>query len=475
MEKRSVLIRASYSLAKAWGFQFLIRRHSCYSPVLIVYMTDEARKASDSDLTSKEVKDDVHQALIGLKTRAATLGGAYAATQRGTGFFPDVMRFTPHEEVEVDFQSFNTTLALPHRFENAEEIADWLMDTSEERLNRRSVAAFLGDTSSQISAATLETIASKICQHERVSTSSFIEALKVFLPLSGILDAALAHDSEDQGTLLTAIATAHLQHSKSSSSSLSSSLSSAATTTSELAVAAAPPPKAVALLVATASHVVTAACAMIEGRRPPTEIRDSFRHALEAAHNAPSSPSKGPDRSVAVAAAETELVSGRPIALLPAASREVPTHLFSHPLRAAWGRLRFAHDEVGSRRFLVLSHDALYFFDAEVFGRQRREGQSRSSFPALAVPLKQCNAHLDPDRQRIDLLTTTGVPVSVLVNHALTRPGHGHKHVPWWGVSAVELQPAIVLELLDGAALPSWADALENACWAAQGGGGEEA
>jgi hypothetical protein len=62
-----------------------------------------------------------------------------------------------------------------------------------------------------------------------------------------------------------------------------------------------------------------------------------------------------------------------------------------------------------------------------------------------------------------------------LVNHALTRPGHGHKHVPWWGVSAVELQPAIVLELLDGAALPAWADALENACWAAQKVSGEEA
>jgi hypothetical protein len=204
---------------------------------------------------------------------------------------------------------------------------------------------------------------------------------------------------------------------------------------------------------------------MIEGRRSPAEIRDSFRQALEAAHNAPSSPSKVPDRPVLVAAAEAELFSGRPLVPLPAASNDVPTYLFSSPLRTGWARLRFTHEDVGMRRFIVLTHDALYCFESEVFCRRQPQDE-QTTFPTSTVPLMQCNAHTDPDRHRIELLSRTGEPVSVLVNHAVHHHGDSRKNSPLWGVSSVELQPGVVLELLDGtSSLSAWADALESACW----------
>lgn len=439
--------------------------------------------------TAAQLKQDVHELLVLAKNRAAALTDAYSIMDnvgvfRKSTVFPDLRGFTPHTASEVEIQCFNTTMLPPHRFLNAEAISDWLMEPREE-LNRRSVAVFLSQTDSVVSRATLETLANKVCLMDKVAHGSFVEALKVFLPASGCLDLALdagrhGQSTDQQLTLLRAVALAFLQHSKGSLSS--SALGDAATGGAAAAAS-------LDLLVRLGTHVLASACAMLSQPHVHAELRDEFRQSLELAHDASGSPIKPQDRSVMTAAFEAEMFSGRPILPMPRVDHRSPSYLFARPVLTGWATLRLApariddtglsdsvdHERAAQRHFLVLTHNALYCFEQDICLPPSAEMHTQSQlssegnrFPRCTIPLAQCNAHANLQRSApaIELTSISGDALAVLKNALVKNPAEPLE--PWWGVSEVVYQSSALIEV-DGSQeellLQPWLEAIDEAAW----------
>ena len=472
-------------------------------------MVEEAGAGSPDDapppppqVTKEQVREEVHELLLFAKQRATAITDGFSVLQstqagttaasalRKTTMHPDLRSYSPQSGAEIEIQSFNTALRPPGRFLTADALADWLLDPAQDELNRRSVALFLSLPASAESAATLETLANKVCRADKVANGSFIEALKTFLPVSGCLDLALCDGvggresstqfEEQQLVLLRALVFAFQRHNKSAQSSLygpespSSSRNVAATT-----AAKGDDSPSAKLFVRIGSLVLGAACTMLSQPHVLSEVRDAFRSALDAAHTETASLAEPADRAAMSAAFEAELFSVRPLAPLARvrSGRVPPSYLFSQPLLWAWGILRSTPSDDPEPAFLVLTRDALYCFDDDISAPLPLGSSSSSSggggggnrFPRSTIPLAQCNVHAELARATpsLELTSTSGDPLVMLSNSGGRREDAAASlGEEWWGATGVAYRPAVLLEVRGD--LGAWLAAIEESAWASR-------
>lgn len=413
--------------------------------------------------TAKEIKDDVHQLLLFAKQRAATLAGAFTIMQgtnvyRQSSMHMDIRQFTPQSAAEIEIQCFNTSMLPPSRFETVDDIANWLLEPIEE-INRHSAAIFLS-SDTIIAAATLETLATKVLSHERMSSVTFIEALKVFLPLSGCLDLAVAQTaSAQQNTLISNFAATYLQHNKSARSA--SGPSSGSASASDVSISAHLPTHR--MLVQISEQVLVTVCALLSEQQTAAEIRDAFMHSLHAIHHSAGSPTKE-HADVLLASADADIFSGRALAPLPYA--QFPSYLMSHHILLSRAQVRFQQDSGGECMWVALQADAIYLFahDIRVADHSETSVTTGNRFPQMTIPLAQCNAHLDIDHDRIELASVSGSSLALLQNRRVECPENDDPPVGWWGVVNVSYEAAVLLDIQEGS-LQRWLDALESLCW----------